>query len=66
MIDVVKVGAGPLWEAAEHLGIEVEDVVDLVIAGRVPTVRRANGRPLVDPAAVKRVLATSTGAQRAL
>lgn len=54
--------AVPLWEAAERAGVEIEDVVDLVFARRIPTIRRPNGRPLVDPADVARILSVKPGA----
>jgi hypothetical protein len=46
----------PLGEAAERVGVEVGDVVDLVFARQIPVLRRPNGRPLVDPADVARIL----------
>jgi hypothetical protein len=49
MEDVNRSAAVPLWEAAEHAGVEVDLVLDLVLAGRIPSIRRPNGRPLVDP-----------------
>lgn len=56
MLDVDDVTALPIWQAADRLGVEVEAIYDLIFSGRVPHVRRPNGRPLVDPDDVLRVL----------
>jgi hypothetical protein len=37
VVDETK--AVPLWEAARRLGVQVEDIFDLIVSKRVPTVR---------------------------
>lgn len=46
--------AVPLWRAADLLDLDVEEVFDLVVSGRLRVVRRENGRPLVTLDAIER------------